>query len=341
MKKTDPAGTSGRVDAPDQLEQQAWDWLRLLASGNADTEDAERFRRWVRTGAAHQAAFDEARRRWRLFRRPAGAVLHADPSLTHRSAAVPRGRGMDRRVFLGAAVSAAAAAGVAAIYPPLGLWPSAAEWRADFRTARGEQRTLTLADSIDITMNTQTSIRNDSSAQAMRDSDHTARIELLTGEAAFDLKPGADRSIDVTAGAGRSSTSTGRFEVRYLDGRACVTCIAGTVSIRHPAGARLLQARQQAVYDADAISAVAGIDPTSVSAWRHGVLVLDQTRVADAIDEINRYRSGRVVLMNTAVRDKPVSGRFPLASLDVALWQIQHVFDLQARSLVGGVLVLS
>jgi len=71
------------------------------------------------------------------------------------------------------------------------------------------------------------------------------------------------------------------------------------------------------------------------------MLVFKQTRLADALEEINRYRSGRVVLLKDAARDKPVSGRFAIASLDLALWQLQEAFELRARSLPGGLLVLS
>jgi transmembrane sensor len=338
MKIPAPILAEDRTVLPAELDEQAWNWLRLLGSGNADTDDAERFRRWVRSSPAHQAAYDKARRRWDVFKSPAGAVLRADPEMADLYVGAQRRPNLNRRALLGAAVSAVAVAGVAVVYPPLGLWPTVSEWRADYRTARGEQRTLVLADSADITLNTQTSIRRTRDGEG---AGNVAGVELVSGEAAIDLKPKATRPFTVTAGPGRSSAQSGRFEVRYLDGKVCVTCIAGAVQIEHPAGLRILQARQQAIYDTDTISGTAGIDPDTVSAWRRGVLVLDQTRLVDAIAEINRYRSGRVVLMNTAMRNKPVSGRFALASLDVALWQIQHVFDLQARSLVGGILVLS
>ncbi|MRT32451.1 twin-arginine translocation signal domain-containing protein, partial [Xylella fastidiosa subsp. multiplex] len=52
-----------------------------------------------------------------------------------------QGRNFGRRAFLGAAVSAAAVAGVAVVaYPQSGLWPAAGEGTADERTAVGEQR---------------------------------------------------------------------------------------------------------------------------------------------------------------------------------------------------------
>ncbi len=63
--------------------------------------------------------------------------------------------------------------------------------------------------------------------------------------------------------------------------------------------------------------------------------------LAQVIDEINRYRPGRVLLMNEAAGGDPVSGRFFVASLESALSQLQHSFQLKARRLPAGVLVLS
>ncbi len=168
----------------------------------------------------------------------------------------------------------------------------------------------------------------------------TTGLELLTGEAAVDLlAPGMP--FTVVAGVGRSLAESGRFEVRHLDGKVCVTCIEGAVRVEHPSGVRSLQARQQAVYDAATMSSVENIEPADVSAWRKGELVFRQTPLAQVLEEINRYRPGRVVLMNARARSKPVSGSFAIGLLDAALAQLQHTFDLHARSLPAGLYVLS
>ncbi len=235
---------------------------------------------------------------------------------------------------MGAAVTAAAVAAVAVVHPPFGLWAAPGEWSADDRTVIGEQRSFELNDGIHLTLNTQTSIRRQVVA------DRIAGIELLGGEAAVDLKT-TGRVFSVSASVGKSTSSEGRFEVRYVDDKICVTCLAGTVSVSHPAGERTLTARQQTVYDRHALSGIAAIEPQLVSAWRHGELRFNEVALGRVIDEINRYRPGKVVLMNAAVRDKPVSGSFYIASLDLALSQLQRSFDLQATSLPGGLYVLS
>jgi transmembrane sensor len=315
------------------LEEQAWRWLRLLTSGDAKEWDAERFRRWVRTSPAHQASYNEVKRRWDAIEASATALLRVHPEAATVRARAPRKPDLRRRAFLGTAIGAAAAAGVAVVYPPFGMWSAPSEWGADYHTATGEQRTLALADRVDVTLNTRTSVRRTLVSGEM------VGLDLIAGEAAVDLK-GAGHPFAVVAGAGRSSAQTGKFEVRSLDGKVCVTCIAGSVRLEHPAGDRMLQARQQAVYDAASVSGVAAIDPSVVSAWRSGMLVFNQVHLADALEEINRYRSGRVVLMNTALRDKAVSGRFAIASLDLALWQLQQAFDLSSRTLPGGLTIL-
>jgi transmembrane sensor len=336
----DPDDPQNMPDRPDALRQDAHAWVSRFASGKVTQWEAQAFQRWRAASPRHQAAFEEARDQWRLLKPAIGNLLHTDPAAAnyHRQAlrephrpTVNRNR---RRIFLGAAVSAAAAAGVAAVYPPLGLWPAAGEWGADYRTAAGEQRALALADQVSITMNTRTSIRR------VALDGRTVGLDLLDGEAAVELSS-ARAAFSVVAGAGRSVAEAGRFEVRNLGGKVCVTCIEGSVRVEHPAGVRLLQARQQTVYDAVAVSGVAAVDPADVSAWRQGELVFRRAPLMAVIEELNRYRPGRIVLMASSLRNNTVSARFQLAALDTALLQIQRSFNLTARSLPGGVLVLS
>lgn len=320
----------------DQLQEEARAWVRRLTTTEVKPWDAQGFQRWLRTSPAHRDAFNEAKRVWKTMQPAAGDLLRTEPSIAqaHLRAVQGQRRLPGRRAFLGAAGSAAALAGMAAIYPPFGLWPSARTWQADFRTDTGQQRTLTLADSVRVTLNTRTSARQHTQGGA------TVGLDLLDGEAAIDLGA-SGHAFDVAAGAGRSMAEAARFEVRYLGGTVRVSCLEGYVRVEHPAGSRVLQACEQTVYDSDSISGVAGVQPDDISAWRKGQLVFRQARLVDVIEEINRYRTGRVMLMNDAARNREISGRFNIASLDSALWQIQHTYKLDGRKLPGGLLILS
>jgi len=331
-----------RASPSDEPFQQAWVWLRLLTSGDAKAWDVEGFERWLHASPAHESAFRLAKQQWATLKPVAGAALRRMPD-----AAAARERGKqerardprNRRAFLAAATGAAAVAGVALVYPPAGLWPAAGEWGADYRTATGEQQALELAPRIKVTLNTQTRIRRQGAGGEI------TGIELLSGEAAIDIDRPAmasgGRAFAVVAGSGRSLAEDGRFEVRNLEGKICVTCIEGSARVEHPLGERRLAAHQQLIYDGGTLGLASTVDPAQASAWRKGELVFNNTRLAEVIAEINRYRPGRVLLMNASVRDMPVSGSFYIASLSEALSLLQRTYDLKARSLPGGLYVLS
>ncbi|WP_050468244.1 FecR family protein [Herbaspirillum chlorophenolicum] len=325
-----------RPDLPDVLAQEARVWLRRLTSGDATEWDAQAFRRWKQSSPAHQQAFKDAKRQWQAMGPAIGKLLHSnrDVAAMHERSMRSGQPAQGRRMFLRVATGGAAAAiGAAIVHPPLQLWPSLSEWQADVRTDKGEQRSLALNDRVNLTLNTQTSVRKEIL------NGEIGGIDLITGEAAIDLR--GDTSFNVVAGVGRSTAREGRFEVRNLDGKVCVTCVQGAVRVEHPGGVLDLKPRQQAIYDANVLGRAVAVETANMSAWRKGELVFRQTPLEQVIEEINRYRPGRVVLAASSVRESAVSGRFSIAALDSALLQLQHSFDLNARRLPGGVLVLS
>lgn len=113
-----------RPPTPDELERQAWTWLRRLGSGDVTSWDADAFKRWLHTSPAHQSAFSAAKREWALIRPAAREVLHGNPEASRQHARALQGPSVGRRAFLGAAVSAAAVTGFAVFHPPAGLWPA-------------------------------------------------------------------------------------------------------------------------------------------------------------------------------------------------------------------------
>ncbi len=325
--KTPPTGKQTQ-HADDDLQAQAWQWLRLLKSGDAREIDAQRLQRWVARSAAHREALSSAKLQWEAMAPAARAALWANPGAV--PARVHPLRRYSRRAFLGAGLSAAAVGGISVANSQLQFMPGIGEWGADERTVAGEMRSVPAGDGVDLTLNTRTSIRRQSGGV----------VELINGEAAVDLQQG--RAFKVVAGAGVTRADAGRFEVRNLDGEVCVTCLSGIAQVEHSSGVRTLVARQQVRYGAESIGEVLrGVDIAAVSAWREGALVFNQARLVDVVAEINRYRSGRVVLSNDAARERRVSGRFQVRTLDLALLQLQESLGLSARSLPAGVLILS
>ena len=317
---------------PETVERQAWTWLRRLTSSDATAAELRAFEQWVDASSTHRAAYQKAKALWDTLKPSMEKVARTHPGIVANYERAQRDRQRTRRAVLGLAAVSTATAGIAILHPPLGLWAAPSEWGADYRTAAGEQRTLALADGVEVMLNTRTSVRRETANGRL------VGLDLLAGETAIDLQGG--RRFTIRAGVGHSVAKTGRLEVRYLDEKVCVTCIAGEIEVVHPSAIRTLGAGQQTVYDVQAIGGIARIDPDTASAWRRGLLVFDQTRLVDAIAEINRYRPGRVMLANNAMRDQRVSGNFQISAPDQAIAQLQYMFHLRARSLPG-VLILS
>jgi transmembrane sensor len=240
-----------------------------------------------------------------------------------------------RRLILGGGLAAAAAAcGYAVVKPPLDLWPSLAEMTADYRTATGEQRQIALPGEVSVRLNTQTSI-------ALRSRDGSAdRVELIAGEASFATAE-SKRPLAVLAADGQAVASDARFDVRLAGTAVCVTCTGGSVQVQYRDDATAIAPGQQIRYSENGLESVATIDTELVTAWQQGVLIFRLTPLAEVVEEINRYRQGRVILLNRALAHKPVSGRFRIDHMDEILLRLDQAFGAQSRSLPGGIVLLS
>lgn len=327
-----------RFSDPDPLadvHKDAQAWVRKLQSGRVTAWEAGAFQRWVQEAPERLPAFQQAARQWQLLGAAGAELLRRDAALArqHRQVLDARAR-PGRRAFLGFAVGGAGAAAIAA-YAPLDLWPGMHLWEADERTAAGELRELTLQGEVQVALNTRTSVR-----RLGQDDAFVGGLVLIEGEAAVDVPP-TPKPFQLVAGVGRVSARAASFEVRYLDDVVCVTCLTGAVKLHHPAGDRVLAQAQQLRYNGRSVSGITAVQAQDASAWRRGELVFQQTPLPQVIDEINRYRAGRVVLAAEAVRRKTVTARIKVADLDTALLQIQHSFRLRATTLPSHILILS
>ena len=68
-------------------------------------------------------------------------------------------------------------------------------------------------------------------------------------------------------------------------------------------------------HDAAGLQPARALDADDLPAWREGFLRFRQAPLAQVLDEINRYRSGRVILMAQSLAARPVSVRVELARL--------------------------
>lgn len=321
-------------DPRDELappDRAAHDWVVHFASGVATPADLNAFRAWCECSAEHADAFARAAQLWETLG-PAGQCAER-----RRSAAwgEPAGgeHAIGRRALLGGALTAfAATVGVLAVRPPLDLWPSVTELRADYRTGTAERRLVTIAPGVSVHLSARTSIAVNAG--------EVDEVVLIAGEAAVTVAD-RDRPLVLVAGGGRTVARDASFDVRHVGKAVCVTSLSGDLRIEHLRGATPLQPCQQVLYDAQGASTVRTIDPGVVAAWRDGFLVFHGTMLADAIEQVNRYRTGKIVLMNEALGRRMFNARFRIESVEDVVEQIRQVFDAKVTMLPGGIVLLS
>jgi transmembrane sensor len=321
--------------APDELAREARAWVSRLTSGEATASDVARFNRWCEASPAHRHAFAEAKLLWQVMRPAAEQSMTRADAARSAASQQPETSMLGRRAFFGGAMAASlVGATTLAIRPPLDLWPSLTEITSDYRTAKGESRLIRLADA-SIELNTQTSI---SLRPIAGDVD---LIELVSGEAAIVVNPDSRRSFAVLAGGGRTTGRNAAFNVRHIGSSGCVSCSTGEVVVVRDGEQVTLQPRQQISYDSRGLQPVVTVDPAVVSAWQQGVLVFRSDPLSRVIDEVNRYRSGRIVLVNEELGRRQVFASFRIDRIEDVVPRLQAVFGMRVRSLPGGIVLLS
>jgi transmembrane sensor len=316
----------------DPLESEALARVRHLASGRATRQEIEATKRWGRQSAAHERALAEASLLWDRLG-PAGRNLlsrRGEPVLPPTWSR-PR---LTRRAMIGGAL-AASAMGYAILRPPLGLWPSLQDMLADYHTIAGEQRKLTIGGGVQLTLNSETSLNVQSRSP---DAD---RIELVSGEVAVATGPASGRQVVVVTGDGQARAQQARFDVRHDPRVTCIACLVGEVAVERQASAVTLRAGQQVVYATEGLAQPRAIDANQVSAWENGLLIFHSVSLRDVVAELNRYRSGRILVVNPELGSRLVNGRFRIDNIDAVLAMFQQIFGAKTTRLPGGIVLLS
>lgn len=355
--------TAPRPDDAERLLEQACAWLTQLHSGEFSASAQQELHAWRAADSTHEQAWQRAQRLWdglgqlRGRRVIPGAqplpseagrqghdadLVASNPVVTADS----RRRGRDslrrltgrvntntrsrrgRSVSLAVACCALLAVTLTALYPPV-------FWRADYLTGKGEQRSVTLADGSRVMLNSATAL-------AIHFDDNLRRVELLTGEAFFDVAKNAQRPFVVSSAGSEVRAIGTAFNVQRQSAQTQVELLEGIVEIQDAQQHReRLTAGQSALVSGHAIALQTAKRPENMALWRDGYLQFDGLPLHQAVAQINQYRPGRVVLLNPALADKRISGLFRLDALDQALASLNAaVPELQVVSVTPYLVVL-
>lgn len=314
------AGTTATPKKPSAgARAEAAAWIARLHGPNRTAEAEAGFRRWLSEDAEHAAAFELLTDVWeksaRLRRRPFEQVASWELPGFRLTAT--------RAVFASFAIAL-----VAAVATFFYLHTDAVV------TGVGEQRTLVLEDGTRVYLNTDTELVEHYDKVARR-------IELRKGEAMFEVAKNRNWPFIVTAGDRQVRALGTAFVVRRERENVAVTLVEGKVTVS-PIGISEDLARRSVpptfpprvadtqdrpsnpeekptitLTPGDRLTFVTAEAPKidrpaieKVTAWQRGKVALDDTPLSDAVAEMNRYSTTRLVVEDPETAAIRVSGIF-------------------------------
>ncbi len=298
------------------VSEQAAAWYFELEHGRNDRDTRRQFVRWLKGSPQHIDAFlaiaaleqelaglpgglEEA---LALVDDPAGGAVpigSATAGAPPRAASPPRRRGH----WLAVAAAAAVAVFGTLWFLPRDEPPPAVVHRTDF----GEQRSLALNDGSIVMLNTRTEV-------VVRYAPAVRQVELLSGEALFDVAADPARPFVVDTGAVTLEVLGTKFSVYRTAEATRLAVVEGVVRVAargEPGNPVLVHAGEGAVASSDgAILREAGIDVDKATAWTERRLVFEDVPLQDVVSEFNRYNRRPLLVQDAQLAERRITSVF-------------------------------
>lgn len=285
-------------------EEEALGWVVRLTSGEVTAADEREFALW-RKAPDNALAYDRAQRLWQGI----GPILEEQEAAGWPAAAPePTPTAATRRRFprnyryLAIAASLALTAFLTTLYVQF--------WQYDHVSGTRVEQPLTLADGSQMTMGPGTAMTADF-AKGVR------RVELARGEAFFDVRHDPAHPFIVTSGKGLVRVLGTAFSVRKADDdRVIVTVTRGKVQVTSGANTAYLTPNRQVSFGPQGLSHVRAVDASLAMAWTRGRLIMEHRPLGAVLRELDRYRLGRIILLNREASQRQINAVIDLARTD-------------------------
>jgi transmembrane sensor len=265
------------------VKTEAAAWMARLGSNRRTDADEQDFRAWLGSDPAHAAAFEELSAIWDVAgtypRDMRGHSVEKRPTLARRAVA--------------AGLVALPVAGAGLIL----LRPAQAE---TYSTKVGEQKKITLSDESSIFLDTNTRLEVSFDRQ-------TRLVVLQYGRANFEVATDKDRPFVVKAADSHIIAAESNFDVRYDKSQVSVVLFSGQATVKDAGKLKALAPGERLATENHAIT----LDKpklTSVQAWRSGRTIFENTKLSDAVAEMNRYNAIEMQIRDRDIADMRVSG---------------------------------
>ncbi len=308
--------TAGDKARQRKLREDAVDWLLRLQDRPDDPMLRAQFDAWLAKDPARGEIFERARRAMG----DASQLLKSDLDFAQRATHKPLLRA--RNVVAALLLTLGASAAFLAADGPMRL-------RADVITGTGQKQTLTLADGSKVELNAESAIAIDLEP-------NERRIRLLRGQAYFEVAADPARPFVVEAGNATTTALGTAFDINLSEDATRVTVTEHAVlvaSLIDHASRRLLENNQLSYDDDGRLGAIEPADTGMATAWRQGRIVFDNRPFSDVVEDIGRYIPGRIVIVQSGLAGRKISGSLDLGEPQAALASFAEAIGVKVTRL--------
>lgn len=291
-------------EATDPVVMEALEWFVRMRDHKANAIDRRAFDVWLAADETHVAAWQRAETLWKRF-----DIAQPEFDRARHSHVLSR-----RNILLGSIVAAAGG----------GLFMlGSADLVADFATGVGERKTFALADGSTVELGSD-------SVLSVRFTDGARELVLHRGQGFFDVTADSRRPFIVRVTDGTVKALGTRFDVKYVGDVVTAAVSKHAVLVQAGSSPELrIDDGWQVSYSRDGLTKPTPANLEAIEAWRRDRLVFQDAPLRRVLAELERYRRGRIVLMDKHAGDIPVTAIFDTKQPDSALRTIADTLPIR------------
>lgn len=325
-----------QFSSKETIRTRACEWIAAIDRGLTRQESLE-LKNWIQASTSHQKALFEMAALWDDL-----SVMNTLRGLMPRQ---PREHRMKtKQWFAAAAVAAIMLTGI--ISWQWQQTPGSASHEIahtqQSQTQVGEQKTIRLADGSRVFLNTNTAIR-------VSFYPHARHVELLRGEAHFEVARDPSRPFTVAAGDNAVTavgtafnmqyTQARAFELTVTEGKVRVTPLPGDTDEDANPVAQVIKQEGVMVFAGEKVLVDNAVSPresltqseiAQSLAWQDGQIVFTGEKLTDALIEISRYTEVKFVIDDDSLNDTRVAGYFRVGDIKGLLVALENSFAITA-----------
>jgi transmembrane sensor len=313
---------SHEIDSTTSVTEQASGWWMLLNHGDATAADHHAFGEWVARSPERVEAFLQTARLTRALQSkdlpwpdtPVETLIREARSAPGEVIGLPMRHGRRASMDFSPSpwVRRTVVAGLVALVAGAAGWYFSSP--EHYQTAIGEQRSVVLSDGTVVTLNTSSRI------EVRMARDHRT-VDLVAGEALFEVARDPARPFDVAAGKTTVRAVGTQFNVDRRPSSTTVTVVEGKVAVFtgsdpgadpdvDQSGNLPVAAGEQLVVAPNTMPHAARVDPAKATAWTQRKLVFEHRPLGEVADEFNRYNRERIDIESPQLRNQEITGVF-------------------------------